>query len=216
MRIIAFGDIHLNLANIETITDLSDADLVIITGDITNFGTWPEASKVLGEITKINNRILAMAGNLDYPQIEKSLAAAGISLHGRGVIRQNIGFFGVGGSNITPFATPNEFSEEELTSLLNAGYKMVTNTDFQVLASHTPPQDTLTDRISSGVHVGSQAVRDFIEKKQPDLCLCGHIHEAQAVDTIGKTIIINPGMLQQGGWIEITATADTITAKLHN
>ncbi|HIJ79455.1 MAG: metallophosphoesterase family protein [Desulfobulbaceae bacterium] len=215
MRIIAFGDIHMNPERIGTIPALAQADLVIVTGDLTNFGTWAEADKVLGRLTTINPRLLALAGNLDYPQVETGLAAAGLSLHGRGVIRQKIGLFGAGGSNITPFATPNEFSEEELAALLNTGYQMVANAERHVLVSHTPPLNTITDLIASGIHVGSLAVRNFIEKEQPDLCLCGHIHEGRGIDTIGRTTVINPGMLQDGGWIEITATADAITSSLH-
>jgi Icc-related predicted phosphoesterase len=44
-----------------------------------------------------------------------------------------------------------------------------------------------------GLHAGSKLIREFIEMYQPDLCLCGHIHEARNSDHIGKTIIVNPG-----------------------
>ena len=63
---------------------------------------------------------------------------------------------------------------------------------------HTPPNNTLLDIITSGVHVGSTSVRSFIEKNQPPLTLHGHIHESpemsgQSQDAIGKTICVNVG-----------------------
>ena len=36
-------------------------------------------------------------------------------------------------------------------------------------------------------------MRNFIGHKQPDMDICGLIHEARGVDTIGKTQMINCG-----------------------
>jgi hypothetical protein len=48
--------------------------------------------------------------------------------------------------------------------------------------------------VRSGVHAGSAAVRDFIEKYQPEYFFCGHIHEAQGVEIVmGKTRARNVG-----------------------
>jgi Icc-related predicted phosphoesterase len=44
-------------------------------------------------------------------------------------------------------------------------------------------------------------VRECIEKYQPELCLCGHIHESRAKDRIGRTPVINPGNLGSGGYV---------------
>jgi len=44
------------------------------------------------------------------------------------------------------------------------------------------------------VHAGSTAVRDFIEKYQPEYFFCGHIHEAHGVEiAMGKTRARNVG-----------------------
>ncbi len=43
------------------------------------------------------------------------------------------------------------------------------------------------------VPVGSQAVRDFIEAHQPLLGLHGHVHESKGTQTLGRTLVINPG-----------------------
>jgi hypothetical protein len=41
--------------------------------------------------------------------------------------------------------------------------------------------------------VGSAVIRSFVEREQPDLVLCGHIHESRGSDRIGRTQVVNPG-----------------------
>ena len=67
-----------------------------------------------------------------------------------------------------------------------------------ILVTHAPPVNTALDMLYDGNHVGSEAVRKFIEKNQPYLVLAGHIHESPTMsgtikDKIGKTICIQPG-----------------------
>jgi uncharacterized protein len=50
----------------------------------------------------------------------------------------------------------------------------------------------LVARLHSGEHVGSAVIRAFVEREQPDLVLCGHIHESRGTDTIGRARIANP------------------------
>ncbi len=71
---------------------------------------------------------------------------------------------------------------------------------------HTPPYQTKLDRagldgkfyehVPLDVHVGSIAVRRFIEERQPAITLHGHIHESTSItgvweDRIGKTVCLN-------------------------
>ena len=63
----------------------------------------------------------------------------------------------------TPFATPAEFSEEEIADYLLAGYDMVKEARYKILVAHCPPYQTAIDRIHAGYHVGSHSVRTFIE-----------------------------------------------------
>ena len=75
-----------------------------------------------------------------------------------------------------------------------------------VFLFHTPPYDTPLDRASLDgkthehvpldVHVGSIAVRRFIEARQPLLALHGHVHESSRLTgewkiKIGRTVCIN-------------------------
>jgi len=215
MRIIVFGDVHMDLGNFNRIPAIETADTIIITGDITNYGSRQGAREIIAAVRAINDRIVALAGNLDHQDVADYLEEEGISLHGTGRLFGKIGIFGVGGSNSTPFNTPLEYREDELRRFLAQGYEQVKTAPHHVLVSHTPPLNTTTDRIGSGVHVGSAAVRAFIEEYQPAFCLCGHIHEARAQDRIGNTLVINPGMIRDGGWIEIIDDNDTVDASLH-
>ena len=66
-----------------------------------------------------------------------------------------------------------------------------------VYVCHAPPQGTPLDE-SLGRHLGSVAVREFIERHAPLLTLHGHIHEAPATSgryatRIGPTWSANPG-----------------------
>jgi Icc-related predicted phosphoesterase len=78
--------------------------------------------------------------------------------------------------------------------------------DRAVFLFHTPPSDTPLDRaaldgkayehVALDVHVGSIAVRRFIEERQPLLTLHGHVHEAarltgEWIIRIGRTVCIN-------------------------
>lgn len=214
MHIIAFGDVHMELGNAGKIPGIEAADCIIVTGDITNYGSREDAEKVLDQLLAINSNVLGLHGNLDQPEVGAFLEGLGVSLHGRGRLLNGIGLVGLGGSNFTPFNTPSEFSEAELAGLLARGYAQIAGTEHVILVSHTPPVQTKTDRISSGAHVGSTAVRQFIEQKQPALCLSGHIHESKAVDRIGRTVILNPGMIKNGSFIEVTFANNELTAYL--
>lgn len=82
-----------------------------------------------------------------------------------------------------------------------------------MLVSHNPPKDTACDVIPGDVHVGSTAVREFLEEAQPDICLCGHIHEARAVDRVGRTVVVNPGALAQGGYVLLRSNSGRLSAE---
>ncbi len=62
-----------------------------------------------------------------------------------------------------------------------------------VYVMHSPPWGTSLDRLYDGRAVGSRAIRDFIESRQPPLTLHGHVHESPGVDRIGRTVSVNPG-----------------------
>jgi len=226
MRIIAFGDIHMATTKSREIPGISEADLILLTGDLTNYGAAPEAKKVLDEIMVINPNVLAQFGNLDNPSVNDYLQDLGINLHGQAhLFNRQILFIGTGGSNRTPFHTPSEFSEDQLTDIVTSAHRQALEfmslaeplhkrTIPLVLVSHVPPYNTKTDKLHNGRHVGSRAIRSFIEQHQPDLCISGHIHESKGIDSIDNTPIYNSGMLRQGGWITINLSQSKLEVSL--
>ena len=227
MKILAIGDIHMSVDNINRIEFAKDADLIVINGDLTNYGTTRDAKNVLDDVMAVNPNVLVQYGNLDKPEINSYLEGLGINLHNQArLLKNRVCLFGVGGSNITPFSTPVEFTEEEIATLLENGHDQAMRYIQLaepiekikiplILVSHTPPLNTTTDRLRSGNHVGSEAVRNYIEQCQPNLCIAGHIHEAKGCDQIGKTAICNPGMFRDGGWLEIQVNKSDVTTILH-
>ena len=203
MKIIAFGDVHEHISYVGKIKGISDVSCIIITGDLTNRGGIEQAKRVIDCLKQYNPNIYAQAGNFDHKEVEDYLIRQGISLHANAFIMEDISIFGVGGSNITPLNTPNEYSENEIESFILQGYQKIKDIPLKLFVSHVPPFKTKLDIVMSGQHVGSTAVRRFIEEYQPDVCLTGHIHEAKGEDRIGRTVIVNPGMLKKRGYVEI-------------
>jgi hypothetical protein len=215
MKIISFGDIHEDTSNLIKIKpDLETADLIVLSGDLTNCHGKTETKKVLDAIKKYNKHLLAQYGNMDIQEADSYLSEESINLHGNGYIFGDVGIFGCGASSLTPFHTPSEISEADIERLLINGYNKVKDAKWKIMVCHTPPKDTATDIVRSGMHVGSQTVRDFILKHKPHVCITGHIHESRAKDKVGDTIILNAGMFRDGWYIEVVIDKGVLSAVL--
>ena len=199
MKILAVSDIHGKYIKIIDYLKKNTVDLIILTGDITDFGPNELAEEILNEISSFDIPVLAIPGNCDpinlYGSIDNSKA---VNIHGKSVTIKNIGICGFGGSNPTPFNTPLEFDEIEIYDNARRVMEEIKNHEVTLFVTHAPPLGTKTDLLPSGKHVGSESLRKIIEEFQPTINLCGHIHESMAIDKIGKTSIINPGMLKEG------------------
>ena len=209
MKVIAFTDLHGNVTQFQLLDkEISAADLIILAGDITHFGRQDEVRQILQILMSFGKKILAVHGNCDFPEVLKEIQNENISVHGRLAELNNVQFLGLGGSIPCPGDTPSEYSEEELERILdNAHMQLKKDTDF-VLIAHQPPLNTINDTIPGGRHVGSQAVRNFIEKYQPIACITGHIHEGIGIDRIGRTVIVNPGPFRSGNYTTFTLDGD--------
>ena len=216
-RWIAIGDVHDDSIDaLSAIPELSGSDGLIFTGDLTNVGGVREAARVLDTARMHTTIVAAQIGNMDKVEVADFLSREGINIHAATrLLAPGLAVIGVGGSTPTPFGTPSEFSEASYAGWLEACWPEAKKLADQVLlVSHNPPKGTKCDVIGAGIHVGSEAVRAFIEKHQPSLCLCGHIHEARATDAIGATRIINPGNFSAGGYIVLTYAQGRLAADL--
>jgi hypothetical protein len=215
MKIVSFGDIHMAIRRMARIAlELSTADLIILSGDLTNFGGAAEARQVVDAVRSYCPTVLALPGNLDRPEVIEFLRAEHIGFHGESRRLGDLGLFGCGGSNLTPFHTPLEYGDEELAAILAQAYTNVADAPLQLMVCHTPPHATRLDRLTDGTPVGSPAVRQFIAEHQPQVCITGHIHESPGVDFIGRTKILNAGPFAAGGYIVVRYEDGTLKAEL--
>ncbi len=194
MRIFAIADPHGDYSKIKgLLKKAGEIDLVLVAGDITNFG--PD-EKALELFELFDVPILAVPGNCDQPSILKVLDnSKAANLHQNSYTIDDTVFIGYGGSNPTPFCTPFEMQECDIGEGLEEIVKKSESNNVKiVLLTHAPPYGFL-DEVPSG-HVGCTSISAFIGRAE--LIVCGHIHEARGVVREKGTVIVNPGMAALG------------------
>ncbi len=198
MKLYCLSDIHGDFGIIDRIKRTLDGhDLIVISGDITNFNSRMVATKMVDLLQSLGN-VLLVPGNCDLQESLTMFEEKEISLHGQGKTVDSIGFFGVGGSNLTPFDTPFEISEDAITKFLNKGYQQIIGCNKKIMVAHAAPYGTKVDKTGSGMHAGSNAVYDFINQFDIDLVLCGHIHEGRGEDIVNDIPVLNIGPGKNG------------------
>lgn len=184
MKLLIFSDIHGDAKALERLAS-TEADYYFSVGDLSNFARGLE--KLGPVLERHKERTYVIPGNHESERDNAAFCERyGLQdLHGRSVALGGYSVAALGYSNITPFKTPGEYTEEEIAERLAPFEKLP---DPMVLICHCPPKGTLLDRAGENMHFGSTAVREFIDKRQPAYFYCGHVHEAAgAVDRIGKT-----------------------------
>jgi hypothetical protein len=105
---------------------------------------------------------------------------------------------GIGGAGPDRMGFSYEWDEEDI--------RQRDRMDVDVLVSHCPPLSSDFDRIPSGDHVGSQAVREQVEQVQ-GVAVFGHIHESFGVGKIADCLCMNlvgmgpPMAHPRAGWV---------------
>jgi uncharacterized protein len=152
-------------------------------------------------------------GNDDPAEVDEVLIS-----HGDGRVRFTEGqitelapgmeMLSTGYTNITPWDTHREYSEDEIRAHLAAMTGRLEHPGSAIFNIHVPPHNSRLDtapllgqdlkvKTSAGAQVtapvGSVAVREAIEAGQPLLSLHGHIHESGGSVKIGRTTAINVG-----------------------
>jgi Icc-related predicted phosphoesterase len=189
MKLQIFSDVHGDTRALERLMKV-EADHYFCAGDLAN---WGRKLDECGEILRpFGERVHVIPGNHETAaQIAAFCAKFGLhDFHERSFRLGSFEVAGQGYSNITPFETPGEYTEEKLSEKLAAfdGLRPM------MLICHCPPYRSMLDRIVNYRHAGSTAVRAFIEREQPEYFFCGHIHEAAGVaERIGETKAMNVG-----------------------
>ena len=145
MKIYSVADIHgsqyrlnLILKNIKRYAP----DLVVVCGDITQFGPGDVAKNFLDQIPV---ETIAVTGNIDSPDVERGIdnsKATRIEL--KKVVKKGISFVGSSGIN------PDDFKTLEEKKMID---------EKTILVTHVPPFGTV-DKIFIGMHGGSKELRE--------------------------------------------------------
>ena len=191
MKLLVFSDLHSDFRIASQLVELSHGvDVVVGAGDFCNVRRGLD--EIIRALSAINKLTILVPGNsesdLELIDACRTWDNAHV-LHGGQAIIDGVSFYGIGsGIPVTPFGSWSyDFTEKEAYNLLNdcpAG---------GVLVSHSPPKGIL-DISSDGRSLGSQAVRDTLDRTKPDLVICGHIHgSAGQTRQHGDTTVINAG-----------------------
>src|SRR4030043_1386514 len=215
MKILIFADIHGEFEKAAQVlghVKTEGIDLVLCPGDFTDMFAVPEgfsqldiADMVLQRIMALKVPVLCVPGNHDPYDVLELFNEYNVNLHDK--VKKVKGHILVGwGGAPTPFNTIFEPSEEETKESLEKLHNKVKGEKF-ILVVHNPPKDTLLDTTFTKKHVGSEAIRKFIEKTHPPLVISAHIHEARGTDRIGSSTLFYPGALF-GGYYGIAEIDD--------
>ena len=210
-KILAISDVHgEENENLYTYLNNNEIDLVLILGDITDFGPLDFVGPFIEKIAECNVDVIAIPGNCDPKGICNAINEVSFCLHNNIIAYGDAILFGYGGSNETPFNTPGEIQDNKIYGDV---YELLANYDYvyndqvpkvKILVTHAPPFNTEADKMEHGEHVGSQGILKSIHEFEPQINVCGHIHEAKSISKIGKiTDVANPGMLKDNGAVLI-------------
>ncbi|MBW2409066.1 MAG: metallophosphoesterase family protein [Deltaproteobacteria bacterium] len=191
MKLLVFSDLHSDFRIASQLVELSHGvDVVVGAGDFCNVRRGLD--EIIRALSAINKLTILVPGNsesdLELIDACRTWDNAHV-LHGGQAIIDGVSFYGIGsGIPVTPFGSWSyDFTEKEAHDLLNDCPQ------GGVLVSHSPPKGIL-DISSDGSSLGSQAVRDTLEQKKPDLVVCGHIHgSAGQTRQFNETTVINAG-----------------------
>lgn len=155
MKIIALPDLHgLASPHLRQFGEvITQADLVLLPGDITNNGNRDNIIEMITTISNYCNTLLAVPGNWDFDPVITYLNELNINIHASHKIIDNIVFMGAGGC--LPWIGSNQFSEDDYREILAQAIEDIPTNMPHILVTHQPPINTLNDRNSSGKHVGS-------------------------------------------------------------
>jgi uncharacterized protein len=198
MRLLAFSDLHCDLATAATLVAASeDADVVIGAGDFASVHSGLE--RTIGALRAIERPTLLVPGNNETEEALRDACDgwdAATVLHGEGAEIDGTDFWGLGaGVPITPWDWSFDLDEP-------AAARMLADAPGGcVMVVHSPPYGHV-DLSSAGRHLGSAAILQAIEETRPPLALCGHIHESWGQEsTLGPTRVVNLG--PSGALLEI-------------
>jgi len=200
IRILAFSDWRVQKINdiFLFLQKIEPVDFIVYTGDDIRRFQGHDAN-YFSELSKSTTyrQVLAVLGNDDsYSNTKSVLHTDGvIDLYDQSFIFKNFAFIGLESSTRGPALFRHE--EDHFRTHLETQRSYIKEKRLIVI-SHTPPFGILDRGIrfasedEATHHIGSTALKDFIETQNVDLVVCGHCHShGGMIDTYGDTTIVN-------------------------
>ena len=190
MRILAAGDIHGDTKLAQELAKKAEkekVDLVALAGDI--FDQDRLIDGMVGPFKEKGLEVAVLPGN------HEGLAETGFlverygvkDLHGYVLKKGDVGIFGCGYADIGL----HQLTEEEFFMTLKRAHMQLKDVKRKIMVTHVQPSESI---LGLGLFPGSSGVRKAIEEFQPDVHICGHIHETHGIEEmIGKTRVMNVG-----------------------
>ena len=191
MRLLAFVDVHGSKKAINALIETSkreDPDILVCSGDISNFSSNLEL--IIKGFKLVGKPLLIVPGNHED---ENELGKICKNFEFCTFLHKNfyrVGdylFIGFGGGGFS-------FEDYEFEMFIKKIKDKISKEDKIILVTHAPIYGTKVDVIPGLGHRGCKSYRKFVEVFKPVVAICGHLHETERIsDTIGKTLVINPG-----------------------
>lgn len=211
MKIIVLADLDMHLEPVKYMRqDIIESDLVVLLGNLTHQGTWQDCKKMIDILVQLNPNILALPGSQDDASIVHYLDSVGKSIHGKGMILENVGVYGIGGGNRSLFKRRYEIRESEMIHGLEDGLETVKDCEFVMMVCFTPPYNTHLDETPQDFHVGSRAIRSFIFRHPPDIFISSPIQRIAQVDRLGATRLVSPPSFREGHYLIVDTEGEEL------
>jgi Icc-related predicted phosphoesterase len=213
MRIAATADLHYTATQTSLKEQLAsvrdEADVLIVAGDLTNFGQPSEMEPLLNVLVRLRLPIIAVLGNHDYEsdrqdELMKMMTAEGIKvLDGTGYERDGVGFAGtkgfVGGFGrgvLTAFGEPEiktfvKASVDEAMKLERAMSQLRTAKRVVVL-HYSPIADTVVGEAPEIFpYLGTSRLAEVVDRHGAELVVHGHAHHGSLRGTTTGGIAVH-------------------------
>lgn len=207
MRVAATADLHFNppvwehiRPQMERVRD--EADVLILAGDLTNYGKTTEMEPLLNLLVRLRIPIVAVLGNHDYEsgqeqELMKMMATEGIKiLDGTGYERDGVGFAGTKGF-IGGFGRGvlTAFGEREVKAIVQSAIDeslkleralSQLRTQKRVVILHYAPivATVVGEACEIYPYLGTSRLGEVVDRHGADLVVHGHAHHG---GTEGKT-----------------------------
>ncbi|HLW51710.1 MAG TPA: metallophosphoesterase [Candidatus Angelobacter sp.] len=202
MRIAATADIHFSPQAYDRVREplthvREEADVLVIAGDLTNYGKPDEMRSLLNALVRLRVPIVAVLGNHDYEscqeqELMKMMTAEGIKvLDGSSYERDGVGFAGTKGF-LGGFGRGilTSFGEKEVKAFVQASLDeamklerslAMLRTSKTVIVTHYAPVCETVQGEPQEIwpYLGSSRLAEVIDRHQAVLALHGHAHHGR-------------------------------------